>query len=512
MRLPDVYVQNPPDYAFFPHVAWSGQVCYNDGQSVNIDTSVPERIVEHVVSLAADILDSNEASVDAFWDEFEGYWNHQKNRFVCICMFDPSDAFEVLEARVDQDDRPSIVYAPPWNDSYPSDIGNSAYWNNGVHVTYYCPLTRQVGFPQPGSRISIAELQAAIAAMSEENQLEFHRARLGGSSRRRQRRNKRPLNIIFSTPRPSGGRSLFAVSVPYGNQVLDGNPELFEDGAIPGKVQRLTHVHTTRRCGGEISLGDFRVGVIGVGSLGSAVTELLVTSGIKNLHLIDGDVFTPDNLYRHTLPPRYFGQKKVTALSKYLRSRYPDINAEPDFRYAFNCEYLRELELDALVVAVGNPTLERAISAELPVPILVTTWLEALGLGGHAVLDDSKLGCLNCLYHRDGTPVLSSVTAMIEPGQPVTRNLTGCEGSFVPFGSIDVSQTAVIASRLLTNRLLGQATQKYCFWCGPETVSERHGIETTDWFRKCKSDKARSEIQGRFDTGCPVCASRTSAT
>ncbi|MBS0234174.1 MAG: ThiF family adenylyltransferase [Proteobacteria bacterium] len=58
--------------------------------------------------------------------------------------------------------------------------------------------------------------------------------------------------------------------------------------------------------------------VIGAGSVGSKIAEMLVRSGISRLTLVDGDVMLPGNTERHTLDWRDVGFRKVHGLKRHL--------------------------------------------------------------------------------------------------------------------------------------------------------------------------------------------------
>ncbi|MFC6347413.1 ThiF family adenylyltransferase [Vagococcus carniphilus] len=75
---------------------------------------------------------------------------------------------------------------------------------------------------------------------------------------------------------------------------------------------------------GKISK-ETKIAVVGVGSLGSKISISLARSGIKNLLLVDDDVFLSHNIQRHELDIRHLGQMKVDALSKRLKKINTDI-------------------------------------------------------------------------------------------------------------------------------------------------------------------------------------------
>jgi hypothetical protein len=61
-----------------------------------------------------------------------------------------------------------------------------------------------------------------------------------------------------------------------------------------------------------------RAAIIGAGSVGSKIAEMLVRSGISHLTLVDGDVMLPGNTERHVLDWRDVGFRKVHGLKRHL--------------------------------------------------------------------------------------------------------------------------------------------------------------------------------------------------
>ncbi len=60
------------------------------------------------------------------------------------------------------------------------------------------------------------------------------------------------------------------------------------------------------------------VAVIGVGSVGSAVADMLARAGVGRLTLVDPDVLSEDNLKRHVLTRESVGRNKAEAMAERL--------------------------------------------------------------------------------------------------------------------------------------------------------------------------------------------------
>ena len=71
------------------------------------------------------------------------------------------------------------------------------------------------------------------------------------------------------------------------------------------------------------------VAIVGCGSLGSALADILVRAGVGRLTLIDPEVLRVENLGRHILTSRDVGQPKAYALARRLLEVNPELDVEP---------------------------------------------------------------------------------------------------------------------------------------------------------------------------------------
>ncbi|HVW80734.1 MAG TPA: ThiF family adenylyltransferase [Mycobacteriales bacterium] len=70
-------------------------------------------------------------------------------------------------------------------------------------------------------------------------------------------------------------------------------------------------------------LSDYSVAVVGIGSIGSNVADLLHRSGVGTLHLLDGERLVPGNPTRHLLDDSYIGRPKSLGVQTWLREHRP---------------------------------------------------------------------------------------------------------------------------------------------------------------------------------------------
>ncbi len=76
------------------------------------------------------------------------------------------------------------------------------------------------------------------------------------------------------------------------------------------------------------SLAGARVSVIGCGSFGSALADMLVRAGLGHLTLIDPEDLAVENVGRHVLTAKDVGRAKVSALADHLREINPGLDVE----------------------------------------------------------------------------------------------------------------------------------------------------------------------------------------
>ena len=70
-----------------------------------------------------------------------------------------------------------------------------------------------------------------------------------------------------------------------------------------------------------------RVSLVGCGSVGSALGEMLVRAGIGELWLTDPDTLAPENLSRHVLTGADLGRPKAASAADACRALNPRIVA-----------------------------------------------------------------------------------------------------------------------------------------------------------------------------------------
>lgn len=134
-------------------------------------------------------------------------------------------------------------------------------------------------------------------------------------------------------------------------------PSEFAEEDLLARVSEMTYNDILKK---------LRVGVIGCGSLGSAVVTGLAGTGINDYVVCDMDSLEIVNLVRHTGNVHQLGKSKTSVISEYIQSHNPltsVITVEDDL--IKNRELLRSVieSCDVIVASSGNPELNYHINS-----------------------------------------------------------------------------------------------------------------------------------------------------
>lgn len=506
LRLPAVWTL--PPVTPLAHVSYSGSVCIDDGQGLSLDPGRPAEIVAYTVLKAYDLLESSASDAAAdyaeFFNELEGYWLHLPGSLRSRAYFEIDGNSRMLKGFLDSKTSVSKWHFMEQDAELPWEIKDrklARYRALYVHV-------EALGLPPVNpDRLTSAFIEEICQRLSPD-QLALWDQLVGPS-----KNSPKCLVLLVSVPRQAGGYSLVGVAFGARNGVIDKNVPV-----TPLVMRRHTVNYMRERGGASLEFREKHVAILGAGAVGCVVIDTLAAAGIGTLTVVDNDEYSEDNVFRHLLEPLYIDINKPIGLKFALERRYPGINITPVCTTAQ--KWLKTADLskyDGIVIAFGSPSVERSFSRvfkklRLDLPV-VFTWLEALDLGGHSVLMWSKgEGCLDCAYRDDeGQSSQVSRTSFMEPGQPVTRNLTGCAGAFVPFGPLQARRTGLLAAdHILSAMTLVAAGAKvrepsYRFWVGEGSVAAQHGLHTTPWFQAARTtlpDDATRQVFGRACRHC----------
>ncbi len=119
--------------------------------------------------------------------------------------------------------------------------------------------------------------------------------------------------------------------VPKEDQVCRQHYIAPEAGACGefGVVAAAMNVFYCRNPCERTALVRQRIAIIGCGSFGSALADILVRAGAGDLTLIDPELLSIENIGRHILTSNDVGQPKAHALARRLLEVNPELDVEP---------------------------------------------------------------------------------------------------------------------------------------------------------------------------------------
>lgn len=501
-------VRTIPATDLLAHVSYGGLVCIDDGQGLSLDPMRPADIIAHAVMKAYDLLENSAADASSgypeFFNELEGYWYSLPSSLRARAYFEVDGVSRMLKGFSNLSLKKPSWYFLERDAEVPWEVKSAKL---GSHRALYVHLDDIALPPVRPDKLTPAFVEDVLQRLSSEQRALWDQ--LVGPSKN----FPKQLALLVSVPRQAGGHSLVAVAFTASRGVIDKKAAV-----TPLTMRRHTVSYMRERGGASLDLLTKHVVVLGAGAVGSVVVDTLAAAGVGKLTVVDHDEYSEDNVFRHILEPLYIDLDKPMGLKLALERRYPGLKITPVGTTAQ--QWLKTADLskyDGIVLAFGAPSVERSFSRALKnrrfdMPV-VFTWLEALDLGGHSVLMWTRgEGCLNCCYRDDeGSPSLASRTSFMEPNQPVTRNLTGCGGAFVPYSALQSRRTGLMAAEHLLSAVsslsAGEEARQpsYRFWVGEGKVAAEHGLRTTPWFQSARTTSADVATQQVFGIACSHC-------
>lgn len=160
------------------------------------------------------------------------------------------------------------------------------------------------------------------------------------------------------------------------------------------------------------SLKNRRVILVGVGTIGGHLAKLLCAHSAGwgkrgELHIIDPDRFSVENIGRHLLGAESLGSSKANAVASHLKSSFPYLNIKAYDSSVTKCWHL--LTDDCIIIdATGSQTVSIAIPDYLSQkklnPVVLHSWVHGHGAATVALLNDRKVrksACFRCLWRLE---------------------------------------------------------------------------------------------------------------
>jgi hypothetical protein len=459
--LPNAKLLNKEYIGEIPHVNSKGTICVEEGDSILVDYHSPSEVIKTFLWQTLKTLERSSLRIfkDELYNELEGFIHGADT---VNSFYRAGSSAENLVLRI----APSSNILAPYNikpialakslGDIPCEFSNTQTLNkqqlvNIVHIPLDVPVVPSI-INEHSPRF-ISELKQQI---SEENSKIL--IELLGNKPKKYRR----FFVLVSMPRSSGERSEFICQfkskTPKLHPILTDNVDWQLKFFL---LNRHNKEYLLERGGASLNINNKTVAVVGCGSVGSEIAMLIAKSGVGTIKLIDGDSLDADNIYRHRLGGRHLNfnpsskkrtvQKlsKVEALKSEIKINIPHIHVDT-FKYRLSAHNLKSVmsEVDVVIVAIGDPSISLLLNRsfkENQCNNVIFCWNEPDGYGGHSVALDLAQVCLECVLYKGSHPDTS--VHLVEFGQPISKNLTGCAGVFTPFSHLDSSKTALLSAQ-----------------------------------------------------------------
>ena len=505
--LPVIFLHPPDVFGVLPHLDDDdGYICYMQSEGLLLNASDPSGILYDALERAIALLHSGingENHLD-FMDELPIYLERVKTKTLSG-FFLVDDVLRKVFVYSDKDGYQHVADSIETVQAYSN--GRKQGLNRlNRRVALYIPLNTEA-FVMPPHRERMwtsAIIQQLIKTnLSWENRQRF--------TRLLQKHRSKDL-IVLGLPRTSGGKTLVGLD-------FHGEP-MSKDGKVthlpkPIAIQRYDAGYLLPRGGGQPDLGNFKAILVGCGSVGGYSAVGLVQSGIRHLTLVDSDCLTAENTFRHVLGMSAEGQPKVTALQHELELKYPYLSitaCQMSIEEAMGSDLVNLAAFDLVIIAIGDPTAELYLNhhlhKECQHPIVVFTWVEPYGVGGHALLTRSgQIGCLQCLFTKASDPEkpLYNRSAFADYGQSFGKDDLGCGSFYTPFRGMDAQKTAEEAVRLAVDGLLQHENQSPMLsWKGRSEDFTNAGFKLSSRYQQTE-DQLRENKYRYINPSCSVC-------
>lgn len=250
--------------------------------------------------------------------------------------------------------------------------------------------------------------------------------------------------------------------IPVGIDRVDVNWSLARDYKVP-----------TLRARREKS-----VLLLGCGSLGAPVAELLARAGVGRLDLLDMEVFEAENCARHILGASDVGRGKAESLAVRLRQLVPGIvvNAYRARATDWVMSVCKPNVYDLVIDCTGESHVRVMLSHYRqrslgPCP-LAHAWMEPFCAAAHVVY----IGEQDSWPDDDPGEKIAAATW----GTGVRVSLPACGAGFHPYGASDVWQAAGFAAERFLAVLDGKVEQSTVWsWVRSKSFFESLGVEFT---------------------------------
>lgn len=482
--LPCIFLTPWDTFGIIPHVEDDGYICFAQEEGLLLISENVEGIVQESLTRAINVLNdgiSGKNQMD-FLDEFGAYWDRQFGIKTVNSFVAPSDTVKPIKI-VKNDKKWNLLDdVSDFKKFFNVPVHRAIETVKAVHAVYI-PLKKGTVLipPHPKAFWTLPDIRQLVFDNIEASQRSVLETLL--------KKSKHGEVVLFSLPRLSVGETLFCIKF---RGIPNGIHPLFDGRAneiVPMVVKRYDKEHMLPRGGSTNDFRSKRILLLGCGSVGGFIAAELTRAGISTMTVVDMDTLKYENIFRHVLGRNHINKPKVEGIKKDIESRLPFTTVTAvckSLRDALQSGDIKLSDFDLIISALGSPTEELAFNEhirQVESPPVLFTWLEPLGIGGHALvtnLPSTVRGCLSCLYGKEESETYCRA-AFAARNQVFAKNIDGCRSVFTPFGSLDAVRTSELATRLAIEVLRGEVSRNQIrSWRGDSREFVKNGFKLSD--------------------------------
>ena len=256
-----------------------------------------------------------------------------------------------------------------------------------------------------------------------------------------------------------------------------------EDGkkdVIPIRIIDISQKRLYERGGvGNISMGE-RFGIVGCGSLGSHVAEMLTNCGCTNFSFYDNQMLGAENIARHTCGFPQIDMPKTEALKQNLFQHNPNLDIKTSNE---NIHHVLEHDIaslnanDFLILTVANAPIEyrfakMLLENRISRPVIIM-WVEPYAMAGHALVLNKPQDVFSELFSEE----LLFCESIVENGASLYKREAGCQATYMPYSGLDIKSFATAFVRALIGGTFERNKNYHFRWIGALSQAERYGIK-----------------------------------
>jgi len=458
------------------HIDASGRVCYVDECRSWWDSSKAPPLVVGVLDLIKSLLEENLNGVPseaAISRDFSGYWDGDDRLYVGAVTSNGALLRLVLEKIVTHREWLIPEGEKHWLETSPNSDGT-------LWAVVHCkrPLASIPNSCWPPK--TLKELLSWLVNNQREllpRLVEVLRSRFLKKGKKNQKGYGKKVGVVFTWPNDDGIETLglgirftvpelAAQAIAHGRlkqavTILAGSREPIKRYSLSRADAKYILTRNTPKT--EVLLKNKKVVLIGAGTIGGYLSKLLCSSGAGygpkgELHIVDPDKFSIENIGRHLLGAESLEHSKAKALASLLRMSFPHLTF---FSHPYSITKKWDLFTNECIIvdATGSQTASISITDFLSEndlsPTVIHGWVHGHGDALVAFVNDRSVGksaCYRCLWKIENDEY--------KPRYPLSRNTDeaapvfgGCHTSYHPYASSVSMSAAIHTMGIITDHL-----------------------------------------------------------